>query len=108
MPQGGLEPGEKPIDAALRELFEETGVRSVEIIAEHDEWLTYELPEPLIGVALKGRYRGQQLRWFAMRFRGSDEEINIRPRRGLKAEFDAWRWERSERIVDLTVPHKRQ
>jgi putative (di)nucleoside polyphosphate hydrolase len=108
MPQGGLEPNEEPLDAALRELFEETGVRSVEILAEHDEWLTYELPEPLLGVALKGRYRGQQLRWFAMRFTGADDEVNIRPRGGLKAEFNAWRWERPERITALTVPHKRQ
>lgn len=106
MPQGGLEPGERPVDAALRELFEETGVRSVEILAEDDEWLAYELPQPLVGVALKGRYRGQKLRWFAMRFTGSDKEIDIRPRRGVKAEFDAWRWERPERIVELTVAHK--
>jgi putative (di)nucleoside polyphosphate hydrolase len=108
MPQGGLEPGEQPVDAALRELFEETGVRSVEILAEDDEWLTYELPQSLLGVALKGRYRGQQLRWFAMRFTGSDDEVNIQPQRGLKAEFEAWRWEKPERIIALTVPHKRQ
>jgi putative (di)nucleoside polyphosphate hydrolase len=107
MPQGGLEPGERPVDAALRELTEETGVMSVDVLAEDDDWLTYELPKPLVGVALKGRYRGQRLRWFAMRFTGTDDEIDISPRSGLKAEFDAWRWERPERIIELAITHKR-
>jgi putative (di)nucleoside polyphosphate hydrolase len=108
MPQGGLEPGESPRQAALRELAEETSVHSVEILAEDDDWLAYELPEPLVGVALKGRYRGQRLRWFAMRFTGTDAEIDIRPGAGLKAEFDAWCWERPERIIELTIAHKQE
>lgn len=68
MPQGGIEKFEPPRAAALRELREETGVTSAEVIAEHAEWLTYELPDDLVGVVLKGRYRGQRQKWFAMRF----------------------------------------
>ena len=92
MPQGGIEKFEPPRIAALRELREETGVTSVEIIGEHPDWLTYELPEALLGIALKGRYRGQRQKWFAMRFLGDDSEIDISARDGLKAEFESWRW----------------
>ncbi|MGE0626893.1 MAG: RNA pyrophosphohydrolase [Hyphomicrobiaceae bacterium] len=92
MPQGGIDRGEAPVEAAFRELEEETGAMSVELIGEVDDWLTYELPSDLLGIALKGRYRGQKQRWFAMRFYGPDAEIDIGPRNGHKAEFDAWRW----------------
>ena len=108
MPQGGIAPGEPALSAALRELEEETGVRSVEVIAEVPGWLSYDLPEELIGVALKGRYRGQRQRWFAMRFLGTDAEIDIRPRHGHKAEFDAWRWATAHDLVTLIVPFKRR
>src|SRR5215475_3655348 len=85
MPQGGIAAGEPALGAALRELEEETGVCSIEVIAEAPSWLSYDLPEELLGVALKGRYRGQRQRWFAMRFTGPDAEIDIGPRRGHKA-----------------------
>jgi len=108
MPQGGIDAGEDPLEAALRELEEETGVRSVEVLAEAPGWLSYDLPDALLGVALKGRYRGQRQRWFAMRFTGDDGEIDIAPRRGHKAEFDAWRWVPATDLTDQIVPFKRQ
>lgn len=107
MPQGGLSGDERPVDAALRELEEETGATSVELAGEIQGWLTYELPPHLLGVALKGRYRGQKQRWFAMRFLGPDSEISIRPRKGLKAEFDAWRWAAIDEVPDLVPAFKR-
>lgn len=107
MPQGGLLASEDPREGALRELREETGVHSVEIVAEAPEWLTYELPPELIGVALKGRYRGQRQKWFAMRFTGPDSEINIKAARGLKTEFDAWRWAYAQEAMSLAIPFKR-
>lgn len=107
MPQGGIAPGEDPERAALRELAEETGVTSVEVVAEAADWLTYELPRHLVGVALKGRYRGQRLKWFAMRFLGEDSEIDISARDGHKAEFDGWRWARMAELPGLVVPFKR-
>ncbi len=107
MPQGGLDPGEEPLDAAYRELEEETGVRSVELIAELPRWLTYELPPDLTGIALKGRYRGQSQRWFAMRFLGDDSEIDIQARGPRKAEFDRWKWRPISELPDLIVSFKR-
>src|SRR5262245_24969771 len=77
LPQGGIFEGEHPADAAVRELREETGVSSVSLIGEIPGWLSYELPSDLMGIALKGRYGGQRLRWFAMRFEGDDAEIDI-------------------------------
>jgi putative (di)nucleoside polyphosphate hydrolase len=107
MPQGGIVRGETAEDAAFRELYEETGIVSAEIIDEVDGWLTYELPPRLIGRALKGRYRGQRQRWFAMRFTGKRSEINLTPPHGKKAEFDAWRWEHLASVPGLAVPFKR-
>jgi putative (di)nucleoside polyphosphate hydrolase len=107
MPQGGIDKAERPRDAAFRELKEETGVTSVDMLAENPRWLTYDLPAELLGVALKGKYRGQRQRWFAMRFWGDDSEIDIRPRNGAKAEFDRWSWRRLEELPELIVPFKR-
>ena len=107
MPQGGIEKFEAPRIAALRELREETGVTHVEVLAEHPEWLTYELPSDLLGVALKGRYRGQRQKWFAMRFLGDDGDIDILAKAETKAEFDTWRWAPIESVPGLIVPFKR-
>ena len=107
MPQGGLDAREAPEAAAIRELEEETGVTSAVIIGEVPDWLTYELPPELLGVALKGRFRGQRQRWFAMRFTGIDREINIRGCRGQKPEFDAWKWVDMKLVPEMIVPFKR-
>ena len=110
MPQGGIDKGEAPLAASRRELFEETSIRSVELLAEAPGWITYDLPDEALGVALKGKYRGQRQRWFAYRFLGEEREINVRePGDGaMPAEFDEWRWEALERLPELIVPFKRQ
>ena len=109
MPQGGIDEGEDPAAAAERELFEETGMRSVELLAVHPAWVTYELPTDLLGIAWSGRYRGQKQKWFAYRFLGDDHEITIEPPVGLahKAEFVAWKWAPASELLDLIVPFKR-
>lgn len=107
MPQGGIDPDEDPRAAALRELYEETNIRSVEIIAESEGWLRYDLPKELVGVAWKGRYCGQKQKWFAMRFVGDEAEIDVDAPGGHKAEFDAWRWAKPDKLADLVVPFKR-
>jgi putative (di)nucleoside polyphosphate hydrolase len=108
MPQGGIDKGEVPADAAYRELFEETSIKSVELIAEAPEWIYYDLPDEALGIALKGKYRGQRQRWFAFRFTGNESEINVTsPGAGHPAEFDRWRWEKLENLPDLIVPFKR-
>lgn len=106
MPQGGIDPGEDPQTAALRELTEETGVPAylVEIITETPDWHFYDLPEELIGKLWKGRYCGQRQKWFAMRFLGSDADVAIdQPH----PEFKAWRWAPVDTLVALAVPFKR-
>ena len=95
-------------EAALRELREETAIKSAVFLAEHPQWLTYDLPMELIGIALKGKYRGQCQRWFAMRFVGDDSEIDIGSRRGVKAEFDRWAWRQPDELAELVVPFKRK
>ena len=109
MPQGGIDEGEEPYDAALRELFEETNVSSASLIAEAPQWLSYDLPDNARG-RWRGRYRGQTQKWFLMRFEGEDSEIDIeRPAGGAHApEFDAWRWERLEALPSIVVPFKRR
>jgi putative (di)nucleoside polyphosphate hydrolase len=110
MPQGGIDKGEDAREAALRELFEETSIRSVELIAEAPGWIHYDLPDEALGIALKGKYRGQRQRWFAYRFTGADSEINVtEPGDGsMPAEFDKWRWEKLEALPELIVPFKKQ
>ncbi|RYE07555.1 MAG: RNA pyrophosphohydrolase [Hyphomicrobiales bacterium] len=110
MPQGGIDKGEDPRAAAVRELFEETSIRSVELIAEAPGWIYYDLPDEALGTALKGKYRGQRQRWFAYRFTGTDSEINVNePGDGaMPAEFDRWRWETLDKLPDLIVPFKKQ
>jgi len=108
MPQGGIDPGEDPWEAAKRELFEETTVRSVERIGEVSDWLTYDIPRTIAGRAWKGRYRGQRQKWYAVRFTGKDSEIEVaNPGNGHKAEFVSWRWEPMKNLPDLIVPFKR-
>ena len=110
MPQGGIDKGEDARAAANRELFEETSIRSVEMIAEAPGWIYYDLPDEMLGIALKGKYRGQRQRWFAYRFVGKESEINVTaPGDGsMPAEFDKWRWEALEQLPNLIVPFKKQ
>lgn len=106
MPQGGIDEGEDPAKAALRELWEETGIRTVSMVAECRDWLTYDLPAQLIGVAWGGKYRGQRQKWFAVRFEGDESEISIEPQPGHAAEFVAWRWAGASELPKLIVPFK--
>ncbi len=108
MPQGGIDKGEDPLEAAYRELYEETGMKSVSLLGEAPDWVNYDLPEHLIGIGLKGKYRGQTQRWFAFRFEGDENEIAIDPPPGgHTAEFDAWDWLPMEQLPALIVPFKR-
>ncbi|GHC73802.1 RNA pyrophosphohydrolase [Limoniibacter endophyticus] len=107
MPQGGIDKGEDPEPAAFRELYEETGISSVRLLGSTSDWLTYDLPAHLIGIALKGRFRGQRQKWFAFRFEGDDSEIAINPPPGgHTAEFDQWAWKPLTEMVELVVPFK--
>ncbi len=108
MPQGGIDDGEDPLEAARRELYEETGMRSVALIGEAARWINYDLPAHLVGVAFKGRYRGQTQKWFAFRFEGDEGEIQIDPPPGgHKPEFDNWAWTEMNDLPGLIVPFKR-
>jgi putative (di)nucleoside polyphosphate hydrolase len=108
MPQGGVDAGEDHRAAAFRELWEETSVRSADYLGETD-WLAYDFP-PYDGPPHRlGKFRGQRQKWFALRFTGDETEIDpLTPRNGQPAEFDAWRWERLDRVADLVVPFRRE
>lgn len=110
MPQGGIDAGETPLEAAKRELFEETNVRSIAPLAEAPEWLRYDLPGKGAGERWHGRYRGQTQKWFAFRFCGAESEIDVaRPAGGgHEAEFSDWRWERLDALPTLVAPFKRE
>ena len=109
MPQGGLDPGEDPYACGLRELCEETNIRSVERLGEIEDWLKYDIPREIVGRAWQGKYRGQTQKWFALRFTGNDSEIDVaHPAGGHEPEFVAWRWEPMQNLPDLVVPFKRK
>ena len=106
MPQGGIDAGEEPAHAALRELEEETGTSNARIIGEAAEWVRYDLPGDMIGKLWKGRYRGQRQKWFALRFLGSDDEID--PAGVAHPEFDGWQWMDAGDLVANVVAFKRE
>ncbi len=104
MPQGGIDPGEEPRATAFRELAEETGITQAEIVAESASWLYYDLPDDLIGTIWKGRYCGQRQKWFAMRFLGTDADVDIAT---AHPEFRSWRWSTLDELAGMIVPFKR-
>ncbi|WP_135080123.1 RNA pyrophosphohydrolase [Terasakiella sp. SH-1] len=103
-PQGGIDKGEDPYDAAFRELKEEIGTDNADFLAKTDDWLHYDLPDHLIGKVWKGKYRGQKQIWFAFRFKGRDQNIDINTKH---PEFSKWQWVELAETVDLIVPFKR-
>ena len=107
MPQGGVDKGEAPRDAALRELWEETGVPAdlVSVVAETDDWLPYDLPQDIVPRIWKGRYRGQEQKWFLLRFHGTDDQVNIATDH---PEFSEWRWLAPDAVLAQIVPFKRE
>ena len=109
MPQGGVDPGEAPWPAALRELYEETNIKSVELLGEVKGWLRYDIPKEIGSKAWRGKYRGQKQKWYALRFTGKDSEIDIaNPAGGHDPEFIDWRWEPMQNVPELIVPFKRK
>jgi putative (di)nucleoside polyphosphate hydrolase len=110
MPQGGIDENEDPYKAALRELYEETNIRSVDKLGEVAEWLTYDIPRGVLTGSWKGKYRGQKQKWYALRFTGADSEINVlQPGGGHhEAEFTDWRWVDMKELPALVVPFKQQ
>ena len=108
MPQGGIDEGEDALPAAYRELYEETGIRTIRLLAQAPDWIHYDLPDEVLGIALKGNYRGQRQQWFAFLFEGEESEITLLlDNPGIDPEFDAWRWEDFDKVADIIVPFKR-
>ena len=103
MPQGGIDAGEKAIDAAYRELYEETNIKNVKLLKEVQEELTYILPDNLLGIIWKGRYKGQKQKWYIMRFIGNEKEINIKTNH---PEFLDWKWIKVEELTKVAVSFK--
>mgnify|MGYP001207701498 CR=1 FL=1 len=103
MPQGGVDEGEDFLKAAYRELEEETSIKNVDLIKELDGMITYELPEQLLGIIWKGKYRGQKQKWFVMKFVGEDKEINIKTK---NPEFLDWKWIELDQITEVVVDFK--
>lgn len=107
MPQGGIDKGEDVFAAAKRELLEETNISSVSLLYEIPDWIPYDLPPELIGIALKGKYRGQTQKWFVFRFEGDESEINIiEPAGGETPEFRNWKWATIAEVMEGVVPFK--
>ncbi len=104
MPQGGIDKGEEPKAALMRELKEEIGTNNIEVLAECDRWLQYDLPDKLIGQIWNGKYRGQRQKWFAARFLGKDSDINLETE---EPEFLTWRWASPQELPHIIVPFKR-
>ena len=103
MPQGGIDVGEEPLEAAFRELKEETSIKSVKLIREVNNEITYHLPDNLLGIIWKGKYKGQSQKWFIMKFFGNDNEINLKTKH---PEFLEWKWINIEKITDKVVDFK--
>ena len=104
MPQGGMDPGETHHEAAIRELYEETSIKSVKLIKEIDDYTVYNLPKRLLGIIWKGKYKGQKQKWFLFKFLGQDEDINITTE---QPEFSKWKWISKESLLDEIVPFKK-
>ena len=103
MPQGGVDKNENLLQAAKRELAEETSIKTVEVIKELNEWLTYDLPKNLLGKLWKGKYRGQKQKWFIMKFTGKHQEINVQTK---KPEFSEWKWIKPSELIKVAVSFK--
>ena len=104
MPQGGIDAGESPLQACMREMREEIGTNTAELVSQHDDWLYYDIPLPLADRLWQGRYKGQKQKWMALRFTGDDSDINIATE---EPEFCEWKWLSPHDLVNLAVPFKR-